>query len=227
MAKTSVSLITYAIAHRKTQEVLFRLLRRSDFAVSLTIVPFKPRPERSTQIQHRPDQFNGPRADLLAAGFGLAMHRIEEWRSFHRSIDYFLICTGTLMEPEFCAAATIINCHPGLVTESRGLDAFKWAIYHGRSLGNTLHIIDAQIDAGRVLHQERTPVFEDDDIEVLARRHYEAEIDLLANFDRYLDGGAIFGLPPQEPARRMPPQLESEMIERFGRYKLMAVRANS
>jgi phosphoribosylglycinamide formyltransferase-1 len=227
MAKRSISLITYEIAHRKTQEILFRILRRGGFSVSLTIVPFKPRAERQTRIQHRPDQFSGPPARSLARAFDLPCRPVEDWGSFHRSVEYFLICTGTLMEPEFCAAASIINCHPGLVPESRGLDAFKWAIYHGRSLGNTLHIIDAQIDAGRVLHQEQTPVFEDDDIEVLARRHYEAEIDLLANFDRYLDGGAVFELPPQEPTRRMPPQLEAETVARFGRYKLKAVRANS
>ena len=51
-----------------------------------------------------------------------------------------------LIESEFCSAATIINCHAGLVPESRGLDAFKWAIYHGRPLGNTLHIIDQNIE---------------------------------------------------------------------------------
>src|SRR5262249_15128007 len=152
----------------------------------------------------------------LARAFGLPCRPVEDWRSFHRSIEYFLICTGTLMEPGFCATATIINCHPGLVPESRGLDAFKWAIYHGRSLGNTLHIIDAQIDAGRAPHQEGTPVLGDDESGVPAGPHYGAELDLLAIFASYLKGGAVFELPPQEPTRRMPAQLEAETIERFG-----------
>ena len=109
MAKTSLSLITYEIAHRKTQEVLFRTLRRGTFSVSLTIVPFKPRPERKTRIQHRPNQFVGPSARSLAAAFDLPCRPVEDWRSFHRSIDHFLICTGALIEPDFCAAANIIK----------------------------------------------------------------------------------------------------------------------
>jgi phosphoribosylglycinamide formyltransferase-1 len=223
MAKTSLSLITYELPHRKTQEVLFKILRRGEFTVSLAVVPFKQRPERETRIRHRPDQFSGPGARALARAFNLVCRPIEDWRAFHRSVDYFLICTGTLIEPEFCSAATIINCHPGLVPESRGLDAFKWAIYHGRSLGNTLHVIDEDIDAGRILHQERTSVFEEDDLDTLARRHYEAELDLLAYFDRYLQGGAPFELSVQEPTKRMPTQLEAETIRRFDQYKRHAL----
>jgi phosphoribosylglycinamide formyltransferase-1 len=219
MAILSVSLITYDIPHRKTQEILFKILRRGDYSVSLTIVPFKRRAERETLIQHRPDQFTGPSAPALASRFDLPIRPIEDWRLFNDTVGHFLICVGSLIEPEFCSAARIINCHPGLLPESRGLDAFKWAIHQGRMLGNTLHIIDEQIDAGQILHQERTPVFTDDDLPTLARRHYETEIELLSQFDNYLSAGSRLDVPPAQPTKRMPLQIEAEAIARFDDYK--------
>lgn len=58
----------------------------------------------------------------------------------------------------------IINIHPGLLPENRGLDNIKWALYHNISQGLTVHFIDQYIDRGHIILREKIPVFEDDKI---------------------------------------------------------------
>ena len=214
-----VSLITYDVPHKKTQDVLFRLIRRSRFEISLTLVPFKPRSERATIFHHRPAQLTGPDPRSLAQKYKLETFVLEGWQSFHQRIDYFLICGAGIIDSRFCSSAKILNCHPGLIPQSRGLDAFKWCIYKGWPLGNTLHRIDDGVDLGIVLHLHRTDIFKEDDLATLAIRHYDAEIDLLVNFDRYLQGGTILSFEIQEPTKRMPVSLESEMLRNFENFK--------
>jgi phosphoribosylglycinamide formyltransferase-1 len=214
-----VSLITYDAPHKKTQDILFRLLVQGRFELTLTLVPFKSRPQRATAFQHRPAQLVGPDPRTLAKQYKLETFALDDWRSFEQRIDYFLICGAGLIDGSFCASAQIINCHPGLIPQSRGLDAFKWCIYKGWRLGNTLHRIDRGVDLGTILHHLPTDVFEEDDLAALAIRHYQAEIDLLANFDRYLMGGTVLSFDQQEPTKRMPAALEPEMMRSFENFK--------
>ena len=58
----------------------------------------------------------------------------------------------------------IINIHPGLLPENRGLDNIKWALYHNMPQGLTVHFIDRYIDRGNIIIKEEVPVFEDDKI---------------------------------------------------------------
>jgi phosphoribosylglycinamide formyltransferase-1 len=101
----------------------------------------------------------------------------------------------------------------------RGLDAFKWAVRDEYPIGNTLHFIDAEADAGSVIHQEITPLYADDSIESFAERHYQMEIDMIANFPKYLSGGHKLGYPVAEPRKRMPKAIEAEMLDNFPAYR--------
>ena len=47
----------------------------------------------------------------------------------------------------------IINFHPGLIPEARGLDTPQWCIYDGIPLGVTSHFIDSKVDAGRIIER--------------------------------------------------------------------------
>ena len=53
----------------------------------------------------------------------------------------------------------IINCHSGLIPETRGLDSFKWAILNNKFVGNTLHYIDQNVDLGKIIYQEKTKIY--------------------------------------------------------------------
>ncbi|WP_413468545.1 hypothetical protein [Mesorhizobium muleiense] len=100
------------------------------------------------------------------------------------------------------------------------MDAFKWAIHRGQLLGNTLHRINAETDAGEVLAHMPTPVFMDDSLEILAARHYANEIWMLSNFHRIMAVGEKHpNLVPAAPTKRMSVTVEVEMISSFTAYR--------
>lgn len=58
----------------------------------------------------------------------------------------------------------IINIHPGLLPENRGLDNIKWALYHNMPQGLTVHFIDKYVDRGTIILKKKVPVYDDDKI---------------------------------------------------------------
>jgi phosphoribosylglycinamide formyltransferase-1 len=214
-----VALITYDVPHKKTQDVLFPLIWRDCFNLTLVITPFKSRPSRDVLFQHRPVQLTGPAPSSLASRFGLNALSIEDWQSFRGDFDFFLVCGSGLIDPEFCQTARIVNCHPGLIPKSRGLDAFKWAIHDDLPIGNTLHFIDHQVDLGEVFHHQITEIFPEDSLASFAGRHYMAEIHLLSHFDSYLQDGTILDFVMGDPRKRMPRETEALLVHSFDVYK--------
>ena len=65
----------------------------------------------------------------------------------------------------------ILNIHPSLLPSFRGLDAQKQALAHGvRISGATVHIVDADLDAGPIVMQAAVPVLPDDTVDSLSAR---------------------------------------------------------
>ena len=119
-----------------------------------------------------------------------------------------------------------MNAHPGIIPLSRGLDSLKWAIYNGDRAGNTLHVIDNQVDSGEILQIQPTPVFRDDNLEVLARRHYEMEIDMLTNVLEVIND-RISPCGIEKPAtKRMQKEVELEMISKFAAWKARMLKCD-
>lgn len=56
----------------------------------------------------------------------------------------------------------IINFHPGLLPENRGLDNIKWAIYDNIQQGVTTHFINKFVDAGEIIYREIIDVQQED-----------------------------------------------------------------
>ncbi|MEM7251841.1 MAG: formyltransferase family protein [Pseudomonadota bacterium] len=213
-----ICLITYDTSHSKTADVFFGLYHRHRFELEFLLVPFKQRAVRETLVQHRPDMFVGPSARQLAARYDIPIREYEE-REKALAADYLLICGANLLEPAFVESGKIINCHPGLIPLARGLDSFKWAIYFGRKMGNTLHIIDEEADSGEVIAHLETPLFSTDTLEDFAERHYKSELWMLQNFDHFLSNRRVESLPKEDASRRMPMETEKEMVDRFSDYR--------
>ena len=156
----------------------------------------------------------------VAQHFGLEYRRIEDVGDIDQPFDVALIAGAGLLPAAFVADNTVINCHGGLNPSVRGLDAFKWAIHDGQPLGNTLHLVDADVDAGRPLKALRTPVYADDSLKTLAQRHYEFELQLLCAFPLFLKNPEPVdeNLPIRPPRKRIPSSLEAEMLARFPQY---------
>ena len=70
----------------------------------------------------------------------------------------------------------ILNIHPSLLPAFPGLDAVAQALAHGvRVTGCTVHLVDADLDAGPIVAQEAVEVRDGDSESALAARIHEVE----------------------------------------------------
>lgn len=70
----------------------------------------------------------------------------------------------------------ILNIHPSLLPHYPGLNAVGRALAAGeKETGCTVHLVDAGVDTGRILRQERVEIREGDTEESLTARIHEAE----------------------------------------------------
>lgn len=146
----------------------------------------------------------------------------EKWdgkRNLSKYCDMFVIGGAGILDVSFASNKPIVNAHPGIIPLTRGLDSFKWAIYNGDPVGNTLHLIDKQVDMGEILLIKNTPVFAADSLKILARRHYENEITMLANILDVISQ-RVYPKDKEKPAtRRMDAEIEAEMVRKFDVWK--------
>lgn len=222
----SIGVITYDHPHLKTEQVVHRLLHSGFHDITLFALPYSQRPERSVLISHRPNQSAGAKPDELAKANDLEFIEFDG-KSELPNRDVYLITGAGVLPPEVVRKQRLINAHPGIIPSARGLDAFKWSIYHGIPLGITLHYIDEQVDAGQIISIFHTPMYPSDTILSLARRHYEIEIDILSNFNHYLENTSDYSFPVYDAHRRMPLEKEKEMAARFEAYKSKIVEMPS
>lgn len=74
----------------------------------------------------------------------------------------------------------IVNVHPSLLPRFKGRDAPQQAIDEGEiETGCTVHLVTAEVDAGRILAQDTVPIHIGDDAEALHERIKEREHRLL------------------------------------------------
>jgi phosphoribosylglycinamide formyltransferase-1 len=73
-------------------------------------------------------------------------------------------------------AGRILNIHPSLLPAFPGLDAVRRAFEAGvRLTGCTVHLVDAELDAGPILAQAPVEVFDDDTADSLQARMHATE----------------------------------------------------
>jgi len=98
----------------------------------------------------------------------VANHNSDEALSFYRQIkpNYGIILGARILSKSVIDSFSegIINFHPGVLPENRGLDNLKWAIYNKIPQGVTTHFIDENIDVGEQIYKELLEVNNEDTI---------------------------------------------------------------
>lgn len=218
---STIGLITYHYPHLKTEQVLQRLLAITPkLDLRMYALPFTPHKARDLLFHHRPEQVDAVAPEVMAAKHAIPYIRCTSDGDIDDSCDFHLVLGAGLLSPQCVAGKRIINCHPGIIPSSRGLDSFKWAIHEMKPLGITLHYIDAEVDAGEIIAVVPTNVYASDSLATLARRHYENEIDVLSRFLHFLEHpqNPCPDITPCEPRRRIPIEYERELARQFTEY---------
>ncbi len=125
-----------------------------------------------------------------------------------RARDVSLVCLAGYMRlvgaPMLAAFPDrILNIHPSLLPAFRGLDAQKQALEHGVTVtGATVHFVNAELDAGRIVMQAAVPVLPGDTVDALSAR-------ILVQEHRIYPLAIAAVLGQQPPAAIDPPSMDA------------------
>jgi folate-dependent phosphoribosylglycinamide formyltransferase PurN len=216
-----VAIITYDAPHRKTQDIIFRLLAKGYGNLHLLALPWEDRSKKCSPIfAHRPQTCIDVAISTLCKRLKIGYIKLENYNSLKDEFDkeeYDNILVGgvgvlpTIMTEQF----VITNAHPGYLPNVRGLDALKWAIYEGQPIGVTTHRISNTVDAGWLIDRRIIPVFFEDTFYRLAMRVYNVEVDMLVDSVNMKVTKQTLVDDRYRVHKRMPHHLERIMIDRF------------
>jgi len=235
----SIVVLTYDAPHRKTQDVISRLL----FAgvdpkqIQLFGYPWVDRKPRRYIYCHRPAETGWgtlPYSDESAAAWAprlgiyyetVTAERMDA-RLFTCKPDVVVVAGAGLISKPIVDNFKVLNVHPGLLPQSRGLDILKWTILAMNPVGVTAHLCDDRADLGWLIEKKETPVYRNDTFHLLALRQYEMELDLLfpamqvalSTEKEQLERLSSVG---EESKMRMPRRVEVGLLDAFERYKLI------
>jgi methionyl-tRNA formyltransferase len=104
-----------------------------------------------------------------------------------------------------------LNLHASLLPKYRGAAPIQWAIAKGESVtGVTTMRIDAGLDTGDILLQEKIPIASDDTAETLAARMATIGAELMVETVRGLQAGTIHPRPQDHAKATLAPILKRE-----------------
>ncbi len=222
----------YNFPHKKTQDVLLRLwLEGYPIAAVLACDPVElsiPAPTVRTKLRHAALVHPSAVAERIGAPYHVVPHNDPEAVRLLQSLrpDLGLIAGARILKRPAIDAFRIgiINFHPGLIPEARGLDAMLWSIHRNLPLGVTAHLIDHRVDAGAILLRQRIAIHPDDTALDLSTRLYETQLELLKPAieaaERWAGNReALVTVGPNTPRnQKMPGELERATLEALPAY---------
>lgn len=116
----------------------------------------------------------------------------------------------------------VINMHPGLIPENRGLDNLKWAILDGINQGVTTHLIAAgkDVDLGRLIERRVVPVLPDDTLVDVHLRIQNVELQMLVDAIARAENEVFPPFSERGVYRSaVPPEEEQHLLRKFAAYR--------
>jgi methionyl-tRNA formyltransferase len=222
MGMAPVALLGYNFVSKKTQDFMIQCFL-DQIPVGLVIaadpvqLPISP-PAVRTKLRHRGLTHPAVIAERLGWEYVVLPHNAPEVGGIvrERGIDLGIVSGARILRRRTIEAFGIgvINFHPGLIPEARGLDAMLWSIYHDLPLAVTAHLIDQRVDCGRVLIRQPISILADDGLLDLSERLYEQQLEMLRPAYEHALGGGSVPVDPRSPSNtKMPPELELRVVK--------------
>ena len=167
--------------------------------------------------------------EKLGVDYHVSVHNSNKTQNLIKEydLDVGIILGARILKSNVISAFKlgVINMHPGLLPENRGLDNLKWAILKKIPQGVTSHLIDSKIDKGSKILREKIKIYKDDSLVDLQLRIQNLEQDLmikslkkiknedrLQNYEKLGDGNYYKSVPPEQ---------EESLLREFDEYKRM------
>lgn len=216
-----IAVFAYNFPHKKTQDFIFRLMiegftPRIVLAADPVVLDI-PKPT----IRYKPKHSDLVSPRLICEKFNIEFvvvdHNSKYCQDALRSLDIQigLISGARILNKEIIDRVPkgIINIHPGLLPEVRGLDALLWSVYEGHPLGVTAHAINEKIDHGHIITKQVIPEYSDDSLIDLSLRLEQTQTSIVGEAIRKLSGTPLKELEVvsgnYKLHHKMPPDLEN------------------
>ena len=225
-----IGVFAYNFKHWKTQEGLINLtLAGRKPSVILAADPVELKFYRSKKRIAPKDLFlKHPRdiANYFDIDYKVVVHNSKETKKIVEdyNLDLGIILGARILKPIAFSNFNIgvMNMHPGILPQNRGLDNLKWAIIKDYRQGVTSHLIDSKIDQGYMIKQEKIKIYSDDTyldihlrIQNLEQKIMLESIDMLEKKDKQnlekIEKGNYYKSVPEE--------IEKTLEEKFVEYK--------
>lgn len=187
MKTKKLMLFVYDFPHKKTQDFLFRLLVEGYKVEYCIAAPWKKLniSPSSVRIDHKHQGLIHPKkiCEYFNIKYQVLDHGSQETKEYIRKnpVDLYIISGARILTKEVIEACQgrILNIHPGLLPDVRGLDTFLWSIILKKPLGITTHLITPKIDSGLLVYKEKLPIYKDDTAFDITLRLLEYQTDIL------------------------------------------------
>ncbi|HYH09760.1 MAG TPA: formyltransferase family protein [Thermoanaerobaculia bacterium] len=225
-----MAVFAYNFPHKKTQDFLTRLLIEGydiDCVLAADSVVLNI-PAATVRVGVRHTGLVHPKqiCDRFGIDYHVVVHNDSACENLlrDRGIDIGIIAGARILkEPAINAVNMgIINWHPGILPEVRGLDTLQWALVENLPLGVTAHVIDKRVDCGRILLKEEIAFHPDDTLPDLSLRLYETQLSMIAPAIEKLRNTPLETLEEVGASRlyrKMPPELEAQVADALERRK--------
>lgn len=224
-----IAALAYNFPHKKTQEGLLNLFLagiKVDCVLAADPVPLNFYQSAIRVAPKGLDYFH-PReiADRLGIPYHVVAHNSEECARIVRDneIDLGVILGARILKKPVIDSFGIgvLNMHPGLLPENRGLDNLKWAVLKGIRQGVSCHLIDHEIDRGKLIMRRAIDVYGDDTLLDVHLRIQNTEQTMMVESIRTIASGRRdfpeVGVGSYHKA--VPEAEEAGLLEAFQPYK--------
>lgn len=228
--KMRIALFIYDFPHKKTQDFFFRM---SIYRFCPTVVIASKSvklnmPKSILRGKYRHIDLLNPRemCELMGLNYIEIPHSHEDVPAILKDydIDLGVIATARILKKRVIRNVKkgIVNFHPGLIPENRGLNAVKWAVVLDIPQGVTAHFIDEKVDRGRIIGKYIVPIFSYDSIVDINLRVYEMQLHILIPTLKMINDPFFKASLVDSNDGYHPPadeELDKKLLELFDAYK--------
>ena len=221
----NIGVFAYNFPHWKTQEGINNLMISGNkpkviFAADPIKLDFY-----KSKIRITPKDLYLTQPKKIAEQYGIdykvVIHNSEETKNLVKkyNLDLGIILGARILKP-LSFNIGVLNMHPGLLPENRGLDNIKWAILNDIPQGVTSHLIDKSIDRGKFILKEEIKIYKDDSLVDLHIRIQNLEQKLMLDSIEFLKKFQplnILGIGNYY--KSVPEYLEKTLNSKFNEYK--------
>lgn len=225
-----IGIFAYNFEHKKTQEGLLNLFLNGYKPVCIFAQDWKMLPyvNNGARVGLQGMKYSHPKiiAEKLNIEYINISHDDSKCSKIIKelNLDIGIILGSRILKKKVIDSFNIgvINMHPAMLPDNRGLDNIKWAILNNLPQGVTTHLISEKIDAGHIIDKKLVDVYLDDTLtEIMLRIQNKEQIMMIESLHKieFVNYDSFPELSYEKYNLKITPELENLTLKKFDEYK--------